>query len=474
MTRFKPTKRVRPAVEPLEGRALLSFTPLSIGATSEVGVSTVATDTAGAVYPSGTFTGTVDFEPQDGPDAADTLRSHVHPSGVDLRDGFVAKYTPNGDLLWPHRFGGANAVINSGDQNMGDLVIDIKGNAYVTGSLRGSDAEFGDRPDGTPAVLSAHGPADEHGLTAEDAFLAKLDPDGATLWAIAMGGSGTDVGGRLDLDPAGNVYTAGSFEGAATFGTATLTSPSVSNLFLMKHTPDGEPMFVKQANNVQTIGGLDVTSGGIHLTGAIGGTIDADPGPSQRILTAENKYQSMYLIKLGLGGDHVWSFNPTGSRLSSTFGTGVTVDDAGNVYVTGLFHDQVDFDPSGGKANLSGGDTYVAKYSSAGAYQWAKALTLNGGRPESIKLDGSGNIYLSSWFNDTADFDPGKAKVNRVSAGMAEGFLLKLNASGAFSTVRTFRGAGWDSGKSLAIDASGRVYVVVYTLHDEILLRSLS
>jgi hypothetical protein len=474
LTRRRTNRRTRPRVEALEGRALLSLAPLTLSSTGSVQAAAVATDPAGNVYLSGSFTGTVDFEPQDGPDAADTLSSHVHASGASLRDGFVAKYAPAGDLLWVRQFGGANAILNSGDPGTGDLVLDAAGNAYVTGSLRGSDAAFGQRPDATPVVLSAHGPADQFGLTAEDAFLAKLDPDGATLWAVVMGGSGTDVGRALDVDPAGNVYTAGTFTGTAEFGATTLHAAGTGeDLFLTGHAPDGTQAYVRQIGNINTLGGMDVTAGGIHLTGAFRGTIDADPGAGQRLLTASNASQSMFLVKLDLGGNHLWSFNLTGSRTSSTFGTGVTVDGSGNVYVTGVLGDQVDFDPSAGKANLSGGDTYVAKYSASGAYQWARAYTLNGGRATSVVLDAAGNLYLAGWFNGTISFGSGKTKVTKASAGSADGFVLKLDPAGNFASITTMGGAGWDSVAGLAIDPSGGLHVAT-NLADGLSLRKLS
>jgi hypothetical protein len=288
-----------------------------------------------------------------------------------------------------------------------------------------------------------------------------------------MGGSGEDGAGMMDVDPAGNVYTTGSFTGTATFGTTTLTAVSANPSFLAKHTPDGTLVFVEQFG-VDSQSALDVTAGGIHLTGWFGGTVDADPGSGQHLLTTSNTYESMFLIKLDLNGNYMWSFGLTGSRYSNTYGMGVTVDSAGSIYVSGVFHDQVDFDPSSGKALLSGGDAYVAKYSSSGAYVWAKALTLNGGRPQTIKLDGSGNIYFAGWFSGTADFDPGKTTVNRTSAGSADGFVLKLNASGNFSSVWTFGGTGWDSVEAIAIDTSGRVYLFIPTNGGGIVLTSLN
>ncbi|WP_437968759.1 hypothetical protein WMF04_05440 [Sorangium sp. So ce260] len=67
-----------------------------------------------------------------------------------------------GDTLWARGFGGAEA------QGIVDIAADAEGNVYLLGSFRGTIA-FGD------TVLSPATPG--------DAYLAKLSPDGAPLWA---------------------------------------------------------------------------------------------------------------------------------------------------------------------------------------------------------------------------------------------------------------------------------------------------
>ena len=42
-----------------------------------------------------------------------------------------------------------------------------------------------------------------------DAFVVKLDPTGAVVWATYLGGSGYDAANAIAVDAAGNVYVAG-------------------------------------------------------------------------------------------------------------------------------------------------------------------------------------------------------------------------------------------------------------------------
>ena len=63
-------------------------------------------------------------------------------------------------------------------------------------------------------------------------------------------------------------------------------------------------------------------------------------------------------------------------------------------------------------------DIFVSRLKADGSYLLAKRL----GGPlaeegTAIRVDGSGNIYTTGWFNGTADFDPGTKIANRTSAG---------------------------------------------------------
>src|SRR5262245_32393359 len=88
-------------LEPLEGRALLAgdFAFVNaLGGTSGDFIRALATDSSGNVYVTGEFRNTVDFDP-----GAGTTSLTAPGSGVP--DGFIAKYSTTGDLLWA-RLGG--------------------------------------------------------------------------------------------------------------------------------------------------------------------------------------------------------------------------------------------------------------------------------------------------------------------------------------------------------------------------------
>jgi hypothetical protein len=149
-------------------------------------------------------------------------------------------------------------------------------------------------------------------------------------------------------------------------------------------------------------------------------------------------------------------------------GTGIdqaysmAMDASGNVYTTGLFQSTVDFDPGVGVFNLTAAGTYdifISKLDASGNFIWAKKM---GGSSSDvgnfIAVDASGDVYITGYFVSTADFDPGAGTFNLTSAGLTDGFVTKLDASGNFIWAKRIGGTSDESGKIITFDASGNVY----------------
>ncbi|MCZ2111199.1 MAG: hypothetical protein LC118_16790 [Dehalococcoidia bacterium] len=78
-----------------------------------------------------------------------------------------------------------------------------------------------------------------------DAFVAKLDSQGNTLWAKSAGGTDYDEAFSLSVDAAGNIFTTGVFSDTATFGTTSLTSAGETDVFVMKMDNAGTVSWVR-------------------------------------------------------------------------------------------------------------------------------------------------------------------------------------------------------------------------------------
>ncbi len=138
-------------------------------------------------------------------------------------------------------------------------------------------------------------------------------------------------------------------------------------------------------------------------------------------------------------------------------------DAAGNIYVAGYFRGTVDFDPGAATSSLTSygsSDIYLHKLTPAGDLIWVRQMG-GPGQDEAyfIAQDTSGNLYLSGYFQDTADFDPGPNTFNLEAAGAIDGFVTKLTPAGDFVWARAFRATGLDQVHFAVPNMLGEVYV---------------
>lgn len=166
---------------------------------------------------------------------------------------------------------------------------------------------------------------------------------------------------------------------------------------------------------------------------------------------------------IGYGQNLQWA-KSVGST-SSERARSIVLDASKNSYITGEFSGTVDFDPGPGVYNLTAGSgighVFIQKLDSMGNFVWAKSF---GGIYVSplglcIKLDGSGNMYISGVFQTTMDMDPGAGVFNVTSNGATDTFILKLDALGNFVWGKSVGGIGFDNGSNVNVDPTGNVYV---------------
>jgi Beta-propeller repeat len=377
----------------------------------------ISVDAAGNVYTTGSFQGTVDFDPGSGVASLTSVGSD---------EVFMSKLDASGNYVWAKAFGGI-----FGDYGY-SIAVDAAGNVYTTGFFYGT-ADFDPGPG--VASLSAVG-------NNIDVFVSKLNASGNYVWAKAFGGTNDEIGYGIALDASGNVYTTGRFTGTTDFdpssGIANLTSAGGSDVFVSKLNSLGNYVWAKAFGGTSDgdIGygiALDA-SDNIYTTGNFQGTVDFDPGVGTANLASAGSFD-VFVSKLNTSGNYIWAkaFGSTGIDV----GYGIALDAAGNVYTTGGFGATVDFDPGSGVANLTpvgNNDVFVSKLDASGNYVWAKAF--GGTNTElgyGIAVDVSGNAYTTGLFLGTVDFDPGPGVLNLTSAGITDVFVSKLNTSGGLA-----------------------------------------
>jgi uncharacterized repeat protein (TIGR01451 family) len=146
------------------------------------GGSAIAVDPAGNAYVTGQAT--TGF-------AATAGAFQTAPQG--LGDGYVAKFSPAGALIYATYMGGA------GTDLLIAIAVDSGGNAYTTGYT--TSPSFPGAPGGGAQTVNKGGC---------DGFVAKLNPSGTALsYFTFLGGSTYDAGRAIAVDSQGNAYVAG-------------------------------------------------------------------------------------------------------------------------------------------------------------------------------------------------------------------------------------------------------------------------
>ncbi len=162
--------------------------------------------------------------------------------------------------------------------------------------------------------------------------------------------------------------------------------------------------------------------------------------------------------------EHEWSgrFGGTGEDVVRA----MHVDAEGNSYTTGYFTDTADFDIGIGETNLvSNGfyDVFIQKTDSNGELVWAQRV---GGSMfdygVGITTDPLGNVYITGYFDETVDFDPGTGEALLTSQGGGDIFILKLDSEGSFVWAKSVGGADYEEATSIDVDELGNVYTIGY------------
>jgi hypothetical protein len=229
------------------------------GTGSDLGYG-ITTDASNNVYSTGSFNGTVDFDP-----GAATYNLVAGGGG----GVFISKLDASGNFIW------AKAIIG-GNPFASEIDLDASNNVFLLG-------HFYNTPDFDPgaATFTMTIPS-----LADDIFVEKLDVNGNFLWAKQMGGPGQDQNYDLDVDASGNAFSVGYFAtgGPADFdpgpSTYTFTSFGSNDAFISKLDANGNFVSANQIGSTTADAAYGVyvdASGNIYCNGSFNGTVDFDP-----------------------------------------------------------------------------------------------------------------------------------------------------------------------------------------------------
>lgn len=411
------------------------------GSVDEIGRS-VAIDASGNVYSTGTFQGTVDFDPGAGT---------FNLTSAGAKDIFILKLDALGNFVWAKRIG------STSNENAYSLSLDASANIHITGDYT-LPVDFD--PNVGVATLNYVGQS--------DVFVLKLDASGNYIWAKGFGGTNFDFAYSINVDATGNVYTTGSFQATVDFdpgaGTSNISSSGSSDIFISKLDASGNFVWAKKLGGSSADIGRAIKvdgSGNVYTTGEFQGVADFDPNAGVSNLTSSGA-SDIFVSKLDALGNFVWAKQMAGGTLNDV-GNSIWLNSTGSeIITTGYFQNTVDFDPGAGISNLTSSgieDVFISKLDASGNFLMAKQLGGTGNDlGTQIIQDPSGNIYCIGYFTGTGDFDPGASSFNLSSSGNNDIFISKLNSLGNYMWAGKMGGPNDELGYSITADGSGNIY----------------
>ncbi len=269
-----------------------------------------------------------------------------------------------------------------------DVAVDATSNVYVTGYSLGSEGRY-------------------------DFATTKYSASGQQLWEARYDGPSNsyDQATSVVVDAAGNVYVTGT---------------STTDYVTIKYSTSGQQLWVARYNgpgngaDEPTDLALDAT-GNVYVTGASLGT------------GSGNDYAT---LKYSASGQQLWVARYNGAGRSDDQASALTVDAAGNVYVTGASYGRSDY--------------VTLKYSDSGQQLWEaryNGISNGNGSAADVAVDATGNVYVTGYsLGSTSGYDYATVK---YAANSQQLWAARYNGPSSRN----------DWASDLAVDATGNVYV---------------
>ena len=358
------------------------------------------------------------------------------------------------DYSWTKAIGGTG---NDSGMSVG---FDSTGNIYFSGRFS-STVDF-DPGAGTDNKTSNGG---------FDVFLSKYTSTGTYVWTKTIGGSGAEMNFGVVLDSTDNIYISSSFETTVDFnpdaGTDNKTSAGSSDIALTKFNADGSYGWTKAVGSTGTDNPMYMTikQDKIYITGLFSLTVDFNPDAGTDNLTSAGVLD-FFVTKFNADGSYGWSQRIGGAN--SEYVSTIALDSTDNVYATGRFVENTDFDPGAGDDTHTvvdnSGDVFLTKLNSDGSYGWTKTVGSYGADVGvGVAIDSNNNIYYTGYFSSdygAIDLDPGAGTDNHSTNGIYDIFLTKLSSDGSYVWTKTAGGAYAEYGRNIVIDSQNNVFVL--------------
>jgi hypothetical protein len=305
----------------------------------------------------------------------------------------VVKYSLTGQVQWVLSAG------SPGEDFPRSLAVAANGMVYVTGSLTGN-ADFGGNQALVPLPLSGQ----------EALFTAAINPGGTWQWVTVQEGTAVAFGSGVAADASGNAVVVGAFSnGDLILDNQTFLQGGDRKPILVKYNASGVQLFARAGET--EFGGefTDVLCSPDDKIIACGhfGTFDVEQvvlnfggveiinqGDAEISLTTSNAF----IAAFDNNGTCLWG-NSAGSLLYETFARSIARDAQGNIYVSGMYQEELNIGSTSVSSEGEEGDmdTYLLSASPDGNWRWVTSLgTAEEALVPSLVFGSTdGNIYLS-------------------------------------------------------------------------------
>ncbi len=346
----------------------------------------------------------------------------------------LGEYNPDSTLridpnvVWSTYYGGTE--IDYGQA----VAYDKQGNIFLAGDTKSS------------ANIAKGGHQNTYVPTYYSAFLVKFNGAGVRQWGTYFGGSSEERVNAVAVDGSGNIYLAGkthSSNGIFKDGFKSKLS-GTSDGFLAKFNTSGSFLW-----------GTYYGSGGIDEVEDI--AIDKSDNV---YITGFRKTTNFlgFFAKFNSAGKHQW-YRTLGSGTFSTYGTGISVDANGNIFMGGYTYLSSGIASSGHQNTYGGGgDAFLTKYNDQGTLQWGTYYGGSSGEfATDVQCDGNDNVYLIG----TTQSSSGIASSGHQNTfgGGRDAFIAKFNNSGTRQWASYYGGSANDDFNAIAFDTAQNAYL---------------
>jgi hypothetical protein len=338
------------------------------------------------------------------------MRDSANAFNSTFRDKYLVKFNQNGGQVW-NRPLEKNLTGDTHHLEVDGLAADDRENVYVFGST-------GCGEDG------------------HDAFITKVDPAGAQLWTRRLGTPQNDACNGVAIDADGNLYIAGSTNGA--FAKA---NKGGVDFFIAAYDQTGTLLWQDQI-------GTDAKDRAVDIRIADNNDIYICAQTSGSLARQNNGREDFVVARYDRSGKRLWLVQ-YGSQAKET-AVCMEIGRQGQVYVGGVTYGNLASDES----YRGQGDAFVVKIAATGELLWKRQFGSAGSEKVwqmALFQDGSGDILAGG---------------SQHPSGKCQAFTRRYSSEGELIWTQEFgepEPKSGTCGRAVAIDSANNCYLAGHT-----------